>query len=46
MENIGLIKRRKKKLVCIDTGKESFSGYSNAWGYLDPGPKILFKISM
>ena len=43
MENIGIIKRgRKKKLVCIDTGKESFSGYSNAWGFLEPGPKCPY----
>jgi hypothetical protein len=38
--NIGFLKRgRSKKLVCIDTGKESFSGYSNAWGGSTPGPK-------
>jgi len=38
--NIGLIKRKgKSKLVCIDTGKESFDGESNAWGNPDPGPK-------
>lgn len=37
--NVGFIKRGKfKKLVCIDTGKESFDGYSNAWGNPDPGP--------
>jgi hypothetical protein len=37
--NIGLVNRQgKKKLVCIDTGKESFDGYANAWGNPDPGP--------
>jgi hypothetical protein len=41
--NIGFVKRgRSKKLVCIDTGKESFSGYSNAWGNPDPGPKCSY----
>jgi len=41
--NIGFIKRGKnKKLVCIDTGKESFDGYSNAWGNPDPGPKCSY----
>lgn len=34
--NIGLI---KQKLVCIDTGKESFDGRANAWSNVDPGPK-------
>lgn len=43
MENIGYIKRgRKKKLVCIDTGEESFQGYCNAWGYEAPGPKCPY----
>jgi hypothetical protein len=38
--NIGVVKRNKKKrVVCIDTGKESFSGDCNAWGFADPGPK-------
>lgn len=38
--NVGTVKRgRKKKVVCIDTGKESFNGLSNAWGFADPGPK-------
>ena len=41
--NVGLVKRgKKKKLVCIDTGKESFDGYSNAWGNPDPGPKCSY----
>lgn len=38
-DNIAYIKRRGKlKAVCIDTGKESFDGYCNAWGFSDPGP--------
>ena len=41
--NIGYIKRgRQKKLVCIDTGFESFEGYSNAWGGIEPGPKCAY----
>lgn len=41
--NIGTIKRnKKKKVVCIDTGKESFSGMSNAWGYSEPGPQCCY----
>lgn len=41
--NVGLVKRgRKEKLVCIDTGKESFDGLSNAWGNPDPGPKCSY----
>lgn len=41
--NVGLVKRgRKQKLVCIDTGKESFDGLSNAWGFADPGPKCSY----
>lgn len=41
--NIGFIKRnKKKKIVCIDTGKESFNGISNAWGMSTPGPKCCF----
>lgn len=41
--NIGWVKRgRSKKLVCIDTGQESFNGYSNAWGNPDPGPKCSY----
>lgn len=41
--NIGFIKRnKKKKVVCIDTGKESFNGISNAWGMSTPGPKCCF----
>lgn len=42
-DNIGLVKRKNRnKLVCIDTGKESFSGLSNAWGFSDPGPKCSY----
>lgn len=38
--NVGTVKRgKKRKVVCIDTGKESFDGQANAWGNLDPGPK-------
>lgn len=38
--NIGYIKRKNKaKLVCIDTGSESFDRNANAWGYEKPGPK-------
>lgn len=41
--NVGTIKRHNtKKLVCIDTGKESFNGISNAWGFADPGPKCSY----
>lgn len=40
LSNIGLIKRNKKnRLVCIDTGNESFTKHTNAWGYSSPGPK-------
>ena len=34
--NVGYI--NKDELVCIDTGKESFSEVHNAWGYENPGP--------
>jgi hypothetical protein len=38
--NVGYIKRKNKaKLVCIDTGKESFDPLCNAWGNENPGPK-------
>jgi pyruvate carboxylase len=41
--NVGLIKRgRSQKLVCIDTGKESFEPTANAWGNPDPGPKCSY----
>lgn len=37
--NVGIVQRFDgPKLVCIDTGKESFSGISNAWGFAEPGP--------
>jgi hypothetical protein len=43
LTNIGYIKRRgKRKLVCIDTGKESFMGYANAWGFEEPGPRCPY----
>ena len=38
--NVGYVKRNKvAKLVCIDTGKESFARDANAWGLNNPGPK-------
>jgi len=38
--NIGYVKRNNKaKLVCIDTGAESFNRDANAWGFGKPGPK-------
>lgn len=41
--NVGIVKRgRKKRVVCIDTGKESFDGNSNAWANPDPGPKCSY----
>ena len=41
--NVGLVKRgRKNKVVCIDTGKESFDGNSNAWANPDPGPRCSY----
>ena len=41
--NVGFVKRDKKnKVVCLDTGKESFDGNSNAWGFADPGPKCCY----
>jgi hypothetical protein len=41
--NIGLVDRNNtQKLVCIDTGKESFDGYANAWGFAEPGPKCSY----
>lgn len=42
-DNIGLIRRKgKQRLVCIDTGKESFDGEANAWGNTDPGPQCSY----
>ena len=41
--NVGYVKRNNKaKLVCIDTGNESFFGYCNAWGFSEPGPKCNY----
>lgn len=38
--NVGYIKRNNRaKLVCIDTGPESFNRDANAWGFDSPGPK-------
>lgn len=38
--NMGYVKRNNKaKLVCIDTGKESFDRDCNSWGFENPGPK-------
>ena len=37
--NVGYTNNR---LVCIDTGKESFTPYCNAWGFLEPGPKCPY----
>lgn len=37
--NVGFVKiKGKRKLVCIDTGKESFDRECNAWGLEYPGP--------
>ena len=42
-DNIGWVKRNNQtKLVCIDTGKESFSGYCNAWGLSKAGPQCPY----
>lgn len=41
--NVGTVKRNgRKKIVCIDTGKESFNRNSNAWGFSTPGPKCPY----
>lgn len=38
--NVGYVKRNNKaKLVCIDTGSESFDRNADAWGMGTPGPK-------
>lgn len=38
--NVGIIRHKgKDKLVCIDTGKESFHRDCNAWGFSKPGPQ-------
>jgi hypothetical protein len=42
-QNIGyVIRSGKKKLVCIDTGKETWNGYANYFGNSDPGPKCSY----
>jgi hypothetical protein len=39
-DNLGYIRiDGKKKLVCIDTGKETWDGDANYFGNTDPGPK-------
>ena len=41
--NVGYIKRNNKaKLVCIDTGSESFNRDADAWGMGTPGPKCSY----
>lgn len=41
--NIGyIIREGKRKLVCIDTGKETWDGYANYWQNSDPGPKCSY----
>ena len=41
--NVGLVLRdNDTKIVCIDTGKESFDGCANAWGLSNPGPKCEY----
>lgn len=41
--NVGYIKRNNKaKLVCIDTGNESFNRDCDAWGNGTPGPKCNY----
>jgi hypothetical protein len=41
--NVGyIIRQGKKKLVCIDTGKETWDGYANYFGNSDPGPKCSY----
>jgi hypothetical protein len=42
-ENVGyIIRNNKKKLVCIDTGKETWDGHCNYFGNPDPGPKCSY----
>jgi len=41
--NLGyIIREGKRKLVCIDTGKETWDGYANYFGNTDPGPKCSY----
>lgn len=41
--NLGyIIRQGKRKLVCIDTGKETWDGYANYFGNTDPGPKCSY----
>jgi hypothetical protein len=42
-DNLGyIIRRGKKKLVCVDTGKETWDGDANYFGNSDPGPKCSY----
>jgi hypothetical protein len=41
--NVGIVRRKNQtKIVCIDTGKESFNSNNNAWGLGNPGPKCNY----
>lgn len=41
--NVGYIRRNNRaKLVCIDTGNESFNRDCDAWGMGTPGPKCSY----
>lgn len=43
LDNVGYIKRNnKQKMVCIDTGQESFNNQANAWGFKFPGPQCPY----
>jgi len=42
-DNLGYVLRKgKKRLVCIDTGIETWDGKSNYFGNKDPGPKCSY----
>ena len=42
-QNLGyIIRSGKRRLVCIDTGKETWDGYANYFGNTDPGPKCSY----
>ena len=41
--NVGYVRRNNRaKLVCIDTGNESFNRDCDAWGNGTPGPKCMY----
>ena len=41
--NVGYVKvGRKKHLVCLDTGNETFDSDFNAWGFAEPGPRCCY----